>query len=71
MKKETFYILPNYAKCRSLGPCHVPLRNKIANLLINKSKDAKRDSKLGEKKTSRTPLKKSEVYSDTYVTLHM
>ena len=57
MKKETFFILPNNAKFRSLGPCHVPFRNKIANLLINNPKDAKRDSKLGEKKTSRTPLK--------------
>ena len=57
MKKEMFYILPNNAKCRSLGPCHVTFRNKIANLLINNPKDAKREYKLGEKITSRTPLK--------------
>lgn len=39
MKKETFYILPNYAKFRRLGPCHVPFRNRIANVLINNPKD--------------------------------
>jgi hypothetical protein len=48
------------------APFFVPFRNKISKLLINKPKDGKRDSKLGEKYKLHETYCKSEVNSGTF-----